>query len=354
MPENVNITPGIGDIVGADDISGVKYQRVKLIFGDDGVNAGDVSATNRYPVAVTSLPLPAGASTEAKQDSIITALGPLATAGKQDSMIAALGLLATETTSASILAGIGTLNAKDFATETTLQTVAKETTLAARLSESAFVTRVGEVVDTPANYTLLKRVKDIVTQMVTQVRGLFDSAGNAIASYLFDGRRVAVESSSWQMRMLYEGRSYGVLAEGIVLTLDGVYQPVMHVYNPPASGKNVFIDKAIMTSDFGGDFCMFECWINPTVTANGTTITPGNRKAGGAVATTQTFYTPTVTPSTGVPIDEVSVAKERNSEQITSEAWVMLPPGTRFVIFGAPKGNAKSVSVSLHFTEVPI
>lgn len=52
MAENVQITPGSGDVVGADDIAGVKYQRVKLIHGEDGVNDGDVAQSNGIPVRV--------------------------------------------------------------------------------------------------------------------------------------------------------------------------------------------------------------------------------------------------------------------------------------------------------------
>lgn len=48
-----------------DDIDGVHYPRTKLIFGADGITAGDVSAANPLPVTVPSMPLPAGASTEA-------------------------------------------------------------------------------------------------------------------------------------------------------------------------------------------------------------------------------------------------------------------------------------------------
>lgn len=57
--ENVNITPGSGDVIGADDISSVKYQRVKLIVGADGVNDGDIASGNPLPVDVISA-LPAG------------------------------------------------------------------------------------------------------------------------------------------------------------------------------------------------------------------------------------------------------------------------------------------------------
>ena len=49
MADNT-ILPGTGDVYAADDISGVKFQRVKLIHGADGVNDGDVSAAGGFPV----------------------------------------------------------------------------------------------------------------------------------------------------------------------------------------------------------------------------------------------------------------------------------------------------------------
>jgi len=51
MADNVTLDPGSGgDTVGADDISGVKYQRVKVIIGADGTNDGDVASGNPLPV----------------------------------------------------------------------------------------------------------------------------------------------------------------------------------------------------------------------------------------------------------------------------------------------------------------
>jgi hypothetical protein len=50
MADNVNITPGSGATVGADEIAGALYQRMKLVEGADGVNDGDISAANPLPV----------------------------------------------------------------------------------------------------------------------------------------------------------------------------------------------------------------------------------------------------------------------------------------------------------------
>ena len=49
MADNSTL-PGTGDVYGSDDISGVKFQRIKLVHGIDGINDGDIAATNPLPV----------------------------------------------------------------------------------------------------------------------------------------------------------------------------------------------------------------------------------------------------------------------------------------------------------------
>ena len=51
MADNVTLNAGSGGAtLAADDISGVKYPRTKIVLGSDGVNSGDISATNPMPV----------------------------------------------------------------------------------------------------------------------------------------------------------------------------------------------------------------------------------------------------------------------------------------------------------------
>lgn len=79
MADNVELDVMTGgDNIAADDIAGVKYQRVKIVLGADGVNDGDVSSANAVPVdgsgvtqpvSAASLPLPSGAATAANQQT---------------------------------------------------------------------------------------------------------------------------------------------------------------------------------------------------------------------------------------------------------------------------------------------
>jgi len=57
MADNVTITEGSGTQIAADEVGGVKYQRVKVAHGIDGA-AVDTSATDPLPVTITDNPLP--------------------------------------------------------------------------------------------------------------------------------------------------------------------------------------------------------------------------------------------------------------------------------------------------------
>lgn len=54
MADNTSLNAGTGgDVIATDDIAGVKYQRVKVVIGADGVNGGDVASGNPLPISGT-------------------------------------------------------------------------------------------------------------------------------------------------------------------------------------------------------------------------------------------------------------------------------------------------------------
>lgn len=51
MADNVTVpSVATGPVIATDEIDGAQYQRVKLIHGSEGVNAGDVSEGNPLPM----------------------------------------------------------------------------------------------------------------------------------------------------------------------------------------------------------------------------------------------------------------------------------------------------------------
>jgi hypothetical protein len=147
MADNVAITPGDGDVVGADDIGGVKYQRVKMIIGADGTNDGDVAAGNPLPtvltagtagigkltansgvdigdVDVTSSALPTGASTADKQGiagtDLVGGAGAVA-AGVQRVTLASDDPAVTDLAAIEVL--LGTIDADTGAIKTAVEII---------------------------------------------------------------------------------------------------------------------------------------------------------------------------------------------------------------------------------------
>ena len=64
-----------GDVIGADDISSVKYQRVKIIVGANGTNDGDVCAGAPLPVTAAVTAVVPGVAATSLGKAIDTALG---------------------------------------------------------------------------------------------------------------------------------------------------------------------------------------------------------------------------------------------------------------------------------------
>lgn len=59
MGDNLNISPGSGKVLAADDVSGVLFQRMKIALGVDGTFTGDLAtgqatSANSLPVVISS------------------------------------------------------------------------------------------------------------------------------------------------------------------------------------------------------------------------------------------------------------------------------------------------------------
>jgi hypothetical protein len=71
MSDNVGYTPGSGATIAADNVGGALHQRVKLIHGVDGTNAGDVAETNPLPVTRPPLLITGAAAQTAVVNNIL-------------------------------------------------------------------------------------------------------------------------------------------------------------------------------------------------------------------------------------------------------------------------------------------
>jgi len=103
MADNTTLNPGVGgDVIATDDIAGVKYQRIKIGFGEEGTYL-DVSDTDPLPVL--------GPLTDAElRATPVPVSGTLAVNGPlTDTELRASPLVVTDATAAELLDGLQTL-----------------------------------------------------------------------------------------------------------------------------------------------------------------------------------------------------------------------------------------------------
>jgi len=115
-----------GDVVAADDIAGVKFQRVKLVEGADGANDGDISSANPLPIEGT-VTANLSATDNAVLDAIeadTTSIDGKITACNTGAVVVASGsITATQGTAANLKAEATIAAAQTLATVTTVGTV---------------------------------------------------------------------------------------------------------------------------------------------------------------------------------------------------------------------------------------
>lgn len=103
MSDNTTTNPGSGgDIIATDDVSGVKFQRVKLALGADGQFDGDVCDALPMPIAGT---VELGASSLAALESV-TAVGPLTDAQLRAAAVPVSGTVELGATSLAALESV--------------------------------------------------------------------------------------------------------------------------------------------------------------------------------------------------------------------------------------------------------
>lgn len=110
--------------VAADEINSALYQRVKLVHGADGVNAGDIATGNPLPVVQTGTPaLATGAATEVTLAALLAELAGKLEAGDSIDVGNFPADPATQTTLAAVAASLVTIAGHVDLVEAKLDTV---------------------------------------------------------------------------------------------------------------------------------------------------------------------------------------------------------------------------------------
>ena len=159
MADNANLTEGDGTLVsGADDIGGVKFQRIKVIHGADGVNDGDVSSSNPLPVDGSGVTQPvsgtvsvtgvATAANQATANSSLSSIDGKITAVNTGNVTIGAALPAGTNAIGKLASNTGvTIGAVEIASSQTLATVTNVATIGTSVTPGTSAAHLGKAED---------------------------------------------------------------------------------------------------------------------------------------------------------------------------------------------------------------
>ncbi len=244
MADNTTL-PGTGEIIATDDISGVKYQRVKPAFGADGT-ATDVSASNPMPVVQTGTPtLATGAATAAAQATGNTSLGSIDT--KLSGALTAVGQTALSASTLTRPADTTAYTAQDTIANATSAAVVITFANAARVSGgSGTLTKARLVTDQATNTARFRLHLYAIAPTALQDNAAFltdwANRNKSIGSIDFGAASqeatggTAAGATNKTDRLAFVCPSGATSIFGILETLDGF---------TPASAQNFYIELTI-------------------------------------------------------------------------------------------------------------
>lgn len=132
----------------------------------------------------------------------------------------------------------------------------------------------------------------------------------------------------------------------------GTDNPLVYIKNPSASGKVLYLYRVVLGLKVENNYGLFKIFKNPTVTADGTSLTKTNRNIGDSnTSSMEAYYLPTVT-SNGTEILSYINAANANSVEILKDFSIFVQAGNSVLITGDPKSNGRPAVITAVWAEV--
>lgn len=135
-------------------------------------------------------------------------------------------------------------------------------------------------------------------------------------------------------------------------TVETTEIPIILFRNPSGSGKVMrlirFTFSNVHTSD---SYIRIRAYVAPTVTSDGTTVSAGCSRIGGASGSAEVFSTPTVSAN-GVRIGQWLAPAFQPPTQIALDYLIILDPNTTILLTAQADGNNRSFAGSFIWAEV--
>lgn len=132
---------------------------------------------------------------------------------------------------------------------------------------------------------------------------------------------------------------------------------LIYLVNSSANSKTIYLANLLMAVDASSsNWCNFQIYYNPTVTANGTALTIRNLRAGSATATAMNAYSsPTVTSNGTGPVFYFPYNNSNQSGAVVpynANPYIIIPPANSLLLTGIAKSNSTPTTINFNWFEV--
>jgi hypothetical protein len=146
-------------------------------------------------------------------------------------------------------------------------------------------------------------------------------------------------------------KNFAVSISGVTASSSGSDNPQILIKNPNGSGKYLIIQDLYCGTQVANVSVLYKVFSTPTVTTNGTAITPVNLRIGSAVASVaNAYYLPTVS-SRGTQVEALVQGSNNGSITMSIKGQIVLPPNTTILVTADPLSNNRTSSYAITWTE---
>ena len=134
--------------------------------------------------------------------------------------------------------------------------------------------------------------------------------------------------------------------------LSSVENPMFLIRNPTGSGKKIYIVRGEAGTTDANITVDVRVFSSPTVTANGTVVTPVNNKVGSVAASSVLANSLPTVSANGSVLRDVVNGQNSNSVPFAQDSAIIMPENSAILITARPSTNGREVAITLIWIEI--
>lgn len=176
-----------------------------------------------------------------------------------------------------------------------------------------------------------------------------------------DGRnRLSVETvpsiltpSAQNISQLVRAGKVYCYADAVSAPTSGSSNPIFLLKNPNGSGKTFYIYKVIANLNVVNVGVKFSVYANPTITGNGTSVTPVNRSIGGGFgASASTAFKSSTVSAPGTLVYNVNNGQNCPPVNLFTDCGIILAANNNLLFTADPASNNREVDFTIVWVEL--